>query len=129
MNIAVVMITHQMEVVRDICDRLSVMDAGKIVETGTVMDIFSSPKADIARDFISALKPVENKKILCAEPKNAIRYRLHFLENVNKPILSQLIRKYQLDVNIFSGAIHNTGGGPVGELVADFSGFRRRDTC
>jgi D-methionine transport system ATP-binding protein len=121
-NITVVMITHQMEVVREVCDRLSVMDAGEIVESGTVKEIFSFPKTDIAREFISALKPIEDKETLLIEPVNAVRYRLHFLENVNKPVLSQLIRDYRLDVNILSGAIHNVGDSPVGELTADFSG-------
>jgi D-methionine transport system ATP-binding protein len=122
MNITVVMITHQMEVAREVCDRLSVMDAGKIVESGTVRDIFSFPKTEITREFISALKPTEEKETLAMVSANAIRLRLHFLENVNKPILSQLIRDFRLDINILSAAMHNAGGSPVGELMADFSG-------
>ncbi|MDR2400880.1 MAG: NIL domain-containing protein, partial [Deferribacteraceae bacterium] len=75
-----------------------------------------------AREFISALKPIEEKETLAIEPVNAVRCRLHFLENVKKPILSRLIREFQIEVNILSGAIHNVGDTPVGELTADFSG-------
>ncbi|MDR2105543.1 MAG: ATP-binding cassette domain-containing protein [Deferribacteraceae bacterium] len=59
LNITVVMITHQMEVVREVCEHLSVMDAGNIVESGTVREVFSFPKTGIAREFISALKPLD----------------------------------------------------------------------
>jgi D-methionine transport system ATP-binding protein len=123
MNIAVIMITHQMEVVREVCDRVSVMEGGRIVESGTVKEVFSLPKTETAREFISALKPIEERETLSSiEPTNAVRYRLHFLKNVDKPILTQLIRNYRLDVNILSGSIHNVAGSPVGEIVADFSG-------
>jgi D-methionine transport system ATP-binding protein len=122
MNITVVMITHQMEVVREICDRLSVMSEGEIVESGTVKEVFSFPKTETAREFISALKPIEDKEILSSEPAGTVLWRLHFSENAKKPLFSQLIRKFQLDVSILSGSIHNVSNTPVGELLVDING-------
>ena len=58
MNLTVVMITHQMEVVRDACDRVAVLDSGHIVEEGPVSDIFASPKSDVTKDFLSSLTNV-----------------------------------------------------------------------
>jgi D-methionine transport system ATP-binding protein len=55
MGLTVVMITHQMEVVREICDNVSVIDNGAIVESGAVKEIFSYPKTDVARDFLRGL--------------------------------------------------------------------------
>jgi D-methionine transport system ATP-binding protein len=57
LKLTVVMITHQMEVVRDTCDMVSVLDEGSIVETGSVGDIFSNPKTAITKDFLSHLNP------------------------------------------------------------------------
>jgi D-methionine transport system ATP-binding protein len=61
MNLTVVMITHQMEVVSRICDRLSVLDGGRIVEEGTVREVFSRPKSPVTREFIAHLMPEELK--------------------------------------------------------------------
>ena len=58
MNLTVVMITHQMEVVRDACDRVAVLENGKVVEEGMVSDIFASPKSAVTKDFLSNLTNV-----------------------------------------------------------------------
>ena len=60
MNLTVVMITHQMEVVRDACERVAVIDSGRIVEEGTVSDIFANPKSEVTKDFISNLTNVKD---------------------------------------------------------------------
>ena len=63
MNLTVVMITHQMEVVRDACDRVAVLDGGKVVEEGLVSDIFSSPKSVVTKDFLSNLTSVKESLV------------------------------------------------------------------
>jgi D-methionine transport system ATP-binding protein len=55
MNLTVVMITHQMEVVRDACEYVAVLDEGRVVETGTVKDVFSAPASDTTKDFLNTL--------------------------------------------------------------------------
>jgi D-methionine transport system ATP-binding protein len=122
MNLTVVMITHQMEVVRDACDFVSVIDDGEIVESGTVKDIFSFPRTKITREFVGTLKPLMDEAIEDL-PRYSIKYRLHFTgESTTKPILARLIREYMLDVNILSGSIYTVGNDHIGELIVEFVG-------
>jgi D-methionine transport system ATP-binding protein len=122
MGLTVVMITHQMEVVREICDYVSVLDNGMIVESGTVKDIFSSPKTEVAREFLRALKPIEERELLSESPFMAARYRLNFVgESTHEPVLSRLVQIFGLEVNILSGTIHPLNP-PVGELIVEISG-------
>lgn len=122
MRLTVVMITHQMEVVREVCDYVSVIDSGQIVESGTVKDIFSFPRSKITREFISGLGLGGDEALEDFDPQT-IKYRLHFRgETTKQPILSQLIKMYQLDVNILSAAIRTVDEEPLGELVVEFVG-------
>jgi D-methionine transport system ATP-binding protein len=122
MNLTVVMITHQMEVVQSVCDYVSVLDEGKLVESGSVKDVFAFPKAKITREFLGSLKHIETE-VLENIPNSACIYRLHFLDgSARKPILSGLIRKFQVDVNILSGTIRSVGDTPIGELVVEMQG-------
>ena len=61
MNLTVIMITHYMDVVREICDYVSVIDNGVVVESGLVKDVFSNPRTETAREFLRALKSVDMK--------------------------------------------------------------------
>ncbi|MDR2396891.1 MAG: ATP-binding cassette domain-containing protein [Puniceicoccales bacterium] len=121
-GLTVVIITHQMEVVKEICDYVSIIDNGKIVENGTVKEVVGFPHTKIAREFISTLDTLE-KNALQTITSGSATCRLHFdSESVTKPILSYLIRNYQLDVNILSGAIRTVNKEPLGELVLKFIG-------
>ncbi len=74
-----------------------------------------------ARELLSALKPIEEKESL--GPSHDVRYRLHFIGKVTKkPVLSELIRTCNVDVNILSGTIHTVDDEPIGELVVEISG-------
>ncbi len=123
LNLTVVMITHQMEVVREICDYVSVLDDGGIVESDTVKKIFTRPRTELARELLSALKPLEDKEIMDSEPSFDKRYRLIFSGAVTKkPILSEVIKEFMIDINILSGTIHTVDGEPLGELIVEMSG-------
>ncbi|MDR0968512.1 MAG: ATP-binding cassette domain-containing protein [Holosporaceae bacterium] len=121
-GLTVVMITHQMNVVRDACDYVSVIDGGKVIESGTVKDLIGFPKTQIARDFVSTLGSSEEKALKTA-PSNSIVCRLHFGNDAAaKPVISQLIRDYRLDANILSGAIRLVGEQSLGELTLELIG-------
>ncbi|GHU11212.1 methionine import ATP-binding protein MetN [Alphaproteobacteria bacterium] len=122
MGLTVVMITHQMEVVKEICDYVSVIDGGKIIESGTLKSLVSFPHTQIAREFISTLDPLE-EKVLQKFPPNSRICRLHFgSESVMEPILSKVIKTCQVDVNILSGTLRTVNDEPIGELVVEFMG-------
>lgn len=125
MNLTVVMITHHMEVVREICDYVSIIDDGVVVESGLVKDMFLYPHTETAREFLRALKPIEEKELLSGQPSCAYRYRLHFAEDtVKKPVLAELIRQFQLDISILSATIHTVAEIPIGEMIVDMSGVQ-----
>lgn len=115
LGITVVIITHQMSVVTDICKRVAIIDNGRLVEEGRVEEIFSAPKSDAARELLSGKKisfqPL--KKL-----KEGRRIRIVFRENsAYEPILSNLILKLQIPINILKADTKNVGGKAVGEMI------------
>ncbi|MDR2526393.1 MAG: ATP-binding cassette domain-containing protein [Rickettsiales bacterium] len=122
MNLSVVMITHQMEVVRDICDFVSVMDGGKIVESADVKSLFKKQNTKISREFISTLYPIATDAVEQMQTYSA-KYKLVFEGQVtNKPIISKLVRDYNIDINVLSATINIVGNDYIGETIAEFSG-------
>ena len=70
-NITIIIITHQMSVVTEICDRVAIIDSGRLVEEGNVSDIFANPKSDVAKELIigkeirfSTTKSINNRKVV-----------------------------------------------------------------
>ncbi|MDR3071603.1 MAG: ATP-binding cassette domain-containing protein [Endomicrobium sp.] len=121
-NLTVVMITHQMNVVSDICDYVSVVDGGKVIESGTVKELVGFPHSKIAKDFVSSLIP-SYEKTFKNLLQNSIIFRLYFSNDiVTQPIVSRLIKECQLNVNILSGAVRTVKDQFFGELVLELIG-------
>ncbi len=121
MGLTVVMITHQMEVVRDACSQVAVLDGGKVVEQGRVTDIFSSPKSDVTKDFISRING--NQVELLRWSKDGGRFTLRFLgEDTGKAIISELCRTFLVEVNIRAGGIQHLSEKDVGTMILDIDG-------
>lgn len=123
LGLTVVMITHQMEVIRDICNKVAVMANGEIVETGGVHHIFSAPQAEITKELISNL-PNDNQttvELVKREGKSIIK--LKFLGSIaEEPILSKAIKKFDIDFSIIGGSIENLSTMQVGHLFIELSG-------
>lgn len=128
MNLTIVMITHQMEVVRDSCERVAVLEDGKVVEEGRVADIFAHPQTGVTRDFLRHLPPVEaapagHEEGMVRWSEDGGRYTLRFRGgNTDLPILSQLSRRFEVEFNIRAGGVQNVGGEKIGTLICDISG-------
>lgn len=125
MNLTVVMITHQMEVVRDACSQVAVVHEGKIVEQGEVEDIFMHPKTEVTRDFLAHLQqPSEdssNKMVRWSGDGG--KYLLRFTDKAtDEPVLSQLSKKFNIEFNIRAGGIQKLPSSKIGTLVTDISG-------
>lgn len=125
MNLTVVMITHQMEVVRDACDYVAVLSDGSVVEEGTVKDLFAHPKTEVSKDFLAHLSAPED------ESDNSIvywskvpgRYTLRFPSNwTDEPVISNITREMNVDFNIFGGGVQQVGDESFGTMVCDISG-------
>ena len=122
MNLTVVMITHQMEVVRDACELVAVIENGKIVEQGTVKEIFSNPKTPTTKEFLKNLKPSDEKNVVRWSDDGGT-YNLHFIgDTTGKPIMSQIAKNFDINFNIRAAGVEKIVEGEVGTMVVDFSG-------
>ncbi len=115
LDITIVVITHQMSVITDICTRVAIIENGCLVEEGPVEEVFDSPKTDIARELIAnkqnTYSPVESlisNKVI----------RIVFSENsAFEPVIANLILKFNTPVNILGANTRNVGGKAKGEML------------
>lgn len=118
MNLTVVMITHQMEVVRDACERVAVIDSGRIVEEGTVSDIFANPKSEVTKDFISNLTNVKDSIVRWSDEEG--RFTLRFRGNTtDSPIISNVSIETGATFNIRAAGVQEVSGEDIGVMVVD----------
>lgn len=133
LGITIVVITHEMQVIKDICDRVAVMKDGEVVEYGDVFDIFANPTQDITREFVegtsnlSRIKELlENKSAITQLKQGEAILKFKYLErSASEALVSQLSRKFNLDINIIFGNIELIGDNPVGGLVSIVRGTAR----
>ena len=126
MNLTVVMITHQMEVVRDACDNVAVLSEGQVVEQGTVKDIFAEPKTSVTKEFMSHLttntRNVREDGVVIWSDVPA-HYVLRFLnDRVETPVISDIIREFDVVFNISGAGIQKVGDTKMGTMVCDITG-------
>lgn len=120
LGLSVVLITHQIEVVREICNKMCVVSDGEIVERGSVDSVFASAKHAITKELISFLPQDEERVISHLQNKENV-YKITFTgPYAQSPLVSQMIRKFDIDVNILSGNIDELATGEVGHLVLKF---------
>ncbi len=121
MNLTVVMITHQMEVVRDACEQVAVIDNGRIVEQGLVTNIFSNPQSAVTKDFLSHLTTDSNEIVRWSN--NGGNYILRFIgDATGKPILSDLAHKFDIQFNILAAGVQHLPENEIGTMVTDLTG-------
>ncbi len=123
-NLTVIMITHQMEAARRICDRIAVMESGKIVEEGSVEDLFENPKEQITKTLIKTVtdRITEDDTVL-TDYGNIKPIKLHFTgDTPDKSIVSEVIKKSGADINILGGNITRLKDTTVGFLIVEING-------
>ena len=126
MNLTVVMITHQMEVVRDSCDYVAVLSDGVVVEQGPVKELFEHPRTKVTKEFLSHLTSNTHKETdegVVFFSDLPARYTLRFMDNkVETPVISDVIRKYDVTFNIIGAGIQKVSDVKVGTMVCDIEG-------
>lgn len=127
-NITIVIITHQMSVVREICSHVAIVKDGEVAEQGTVEDIFTHPKTAVARELLKndVGDDGEEKRGTTAGGKEIIKsgekIRIVFSENsAFEPVIANLILNFNEPVNILKADTKNVGGVAKGEMVLEFA--------
>lgn len=127
-NITIVIITHQMSVVREICSHVAIVKGGEVAEQGTVEDIFTHPKTAVARELLKndVGDDGEEKRGTAAGGKEIIKsgekIRIVFSENsAFEPVIANLILNFNEPVNILKADTKNVGGVAKGEMVLEFA--------
>ncbi len=132
LGITVVIITHEMSVVKEICHRVAVMEKGQVVEQGAVFDIFAKPQQQATKDLIATTSNLHKIYDLLAEDspivqlkQSEIIVRLTYLQKtVSDALISDISRRYNLNVNIIFSDIEIIQDSPIGGLVAVVNGSR-----
>ena len=127
LHITIVIITHEMNVIQKICNKVAVMDYGQVVETGSVIQVFSDPRSDIARRFVGNLIrdviPEPLVESIRRETRNSRLLRIK-LENTDstEPLLWEINRKFEVETNILYSTINVIQGIVVGIMLVLFTG-------
>lgn len=122
-HITIVIITHQMSVVREICSHVAIMSDGEVEEQGLVSEIFTHPKSAVAKELIrnDFGSGVENQKVAQEEIRSDEIIRVVFSENsAFEPVIANMILKFQEPVNILKADTKNVGGRAKGEMILGF---------
>ena len=141
LNLTIVMITHQMEVVKEICDRVAVIENGVIIEEGTMYKVFTEPQMETTQEFVKTVNDIKIPPIIDTEsmkqsyfPGARLLVNLTFLDSgaggdeaekktgADQPLVSALIKKFGVDVNIISGKVDYLKDTPYGTLLVEIMG-------
>ncbi|MSS82543.1 methionine ABC transporter ATP-binding protein [Acidaminococcus fermentans] len=130
LHITIVMITHQMNVVKEICDRVAVIENGEIIEQGSMVDIFTNPQKATTKEFVASIqhndlpdfvRKLDIHKDYKAGDKALVS--LSFIgDSAGEPIVSVLIKEYDTNVNILTANIETLQDTPFGTLLIEVEG-------
>lgn len=124
-GITIVVITHQMAVVREICNQVAIMKDGQVVEHGRTTDIFAHPKSDVAKELLSKDEGSDAEKSWAGTTEsiqNGTRIRIVYTENsAFEPVIANMILKFREPINILKASTKNVGGVAKGEMILELS--------
>ncbi|OFK62226.1 methionine ABC transporter ATP-binding protein [Globicatella sp. HMSC072A10] len=130
LNITMVVITHEMAVVKDLCDRVAVMENGHVLEEGSILEIFTQPKQRLTKEFINTATHFDQEIELVLKHPQTISIsheselaRLTYTGNqTTQPFITEVIREYGIEINILYGHIEIIQNTPVGNLLVALKG-------
>lgn len=130
LNITIVVITHEMDVIKQICNKVAVMDQGEVAETGEVFDIFANPREKLTKDFIKTTSNLykledilrDNPGGIDLQEQDVVARLTYLKKDVSEPIISTVTKKFNLNLNILLADVEIVSGAPIGGTVVIFSG-------
>ncbi|MBW3166596.1 methionine ABC transporter ATP-binding protein MetN [Ferrimonas balearica] len=129
LGLTILLITHEMEVVKQICDRVGIIDQGELIEQGEVGPFFANAKTELARRFIRSTLhldiPEQYRSALRPEPADGalplIRLSFHG-DSVDAPVITQAAKRFGIDISILSAQMEYVGGTKFGLMLAELMG-------
>jgi len=118
LGLTILLITHQMEVVKQVCDSVAILEGGRVVEQGGVLELIGRPGSRLRELFYEptaeAAAPIH---------PDGVRVVLFFVgSSADQPLISAVVRRFQVDANILQGAVERVAGATVGRLLVEFTG-------
>ncbi|MCM3714832.1 methionine ABC transporter ATP-binding protein [Halalkalibacter oceani] len=123
-GITILLITHEMHVIQKICDRVAVMENGKVIEEGRVIDIFSKAAHETTKKFMNSLFPEDiPEEVLMSLHQQGPIIRLAFVgQSTGKPALAEVAKRFDVYTNIMSGNIVQLKNEPYGRMIVHLQG-------
>lgn len=130
LGLTIVIITHEMAVIKEVCDHVAVMENGRVVEEASVVDIFSNPQSNMTKEFTSSLKSVDKIKETLLENKEILNInegeyvlKLEFVgAETGHPLISEISNKFNIRASIVYGSVDIIKNTPVGSLIIILKG-------
>lgn len=119
LNLTIVLISHELDVIKKICDRVSIIDNGKLIESGSTLEIFSRPKHSATKQLVQQALHLHQPLVA---KSGALLLKLTFLGNDNQPLLSNLAKKFDVTVNIVQALIETIQNTTVGFTLCELTG-------
>ena len=128
--LTVVVITHEMQVIKDICDKVAVIENGVIAEKGSVLEVFTNPQKPLTKEFISVLLSNElptafrgNAVSEVPIPGSYLLLRLTFIgESADDPVIAGMIRQHDIEVTLLFGNLDQIKSTPYGRMIIGVTG-------
>lgn len=130
LGLTIVLITHEMQVIKEICNKVAVMENGKIIESGNCVDIFSQAKEALTQDFIrtashldQALETILSAKTMPLDPKKEWLTELSYVgDSTDQPLIAEILQRFGIVTNILYGNIDIIQQVPIGSLLVTMAG-------
>lgn len=125
-GITMVVVTHEMSIIKQLCDRVAVIENSIIVEQGSVIELFSNPRTQTSKRFLKDMIAKLPQGILLEDdnPEEEV-LRISFLgEDASKPFISHIVKEYNVVTNIIAGNIESIQGMQIGSLIVKISGSK-----
>lgn len=130
LGLTIVIITHEMQVVKEICNKVAVMEEGEIIERGGSIQIFSQPEKPLTKDFIrtathidQALDTILGSDSFSKLGENEWLVELSYVgDQTSKPLIAELFSQFQVTTNILYGNVEIIQDTPLGSLIVNLSG-------
>ena len=130
LGLTIIAITHEMAVIKSICRHVAVMEDGRVVEEGSVYDVFAHPRQDITRHFVASASALNRVDKLLKEDSPLVRVQLGELlvkllfsrDSVGDSVISEISREYQVSINIVLASVEVLEGAPLGGMIAVVKG-------